>query len=38
MEYIKRPNATDKELEQEKRLLNEITERAEMLKSRYGIK
>jgi len=38
MNYIKRPGATDKEIKQEKQLLQDYTERAERFKQRYGIK
>lgn len=36
--YIGRPGATEKELNQEKQLLNYYTEKADRLKQRYGIK
>jgi hypothetical protein len=38
MNYIKRPEATDKEIEQEKQLLQYYTERAERLKQRFRIR
>jgi hypothetical protein len=38
MRYIERSEATDKEIEEEKRLIQDYTERAERLKQRYGIK
>ena len=36
--YIKRGNATDKEIEEEKCVLNNITENVNDLKQKYGIK
>ncbi|KDE26704.1 hypothetical protein BA81_14192 [Bacillus safensis FO-36b] len=35
--YITRPNATDKEITEEKRLLQKITCEVNELKNRYGI-
>ncbi|WP_312100215.1 hypothetical protein [Lachnoclostridium sp.] len=35
--YIKRPDATDRELNQEKTVLKKYTEEAEKLKERYRI-
>jgi len=36
--YIKRPEATEKEVEQEKRLLDAYKERVDYLKQKYSIK
>ena len=38
MKYIQRPEATQKEIEREKRLIQEYTEEAEWLKQKYKIK
>lgn len=35
--YIKRPNATEKELLEEKRLLDKVTVDVEALQEKYGI-
>lgn len=37
-EYIKRPEATEKDIEREEKLLEYYTDRAEFLKKKYGIK
>lgn len=36
--YIERPGATEKDIIQEKQLLKQYTDRAELLKERYKIK
>ncbi|MBS4190358.1 hypothetical protein KHA94_09105 [Bacillus sp. FJAT-49705] len=36
--YIKRPNATEKELLEEKRLLDKVTMDVESLQEKYGIR
>lgn len=35
--YIERPNATEKDIQQEKRLLEKITLEVDELKEKYGI-
>ena len=35
--YVKRPNATEKDIAQENRLLDKITNEVEEMKERYGI-
>jgi hypothetical protein len=37
LRYIERPEATEKEIAEERELLNEITGRIEFLKQRYSI-
>jgi hypothetical protein len=36
--YIKRPNATEKDVEQEKRLLEKITIEVDEMKEKYNIR
>lgn len=36
--YINRENASDKEIEEEKRVLKKVTEKVDDLKEKYGIK
>ncbi|WP_170140784.1 hypothetical protein [Oceanobacillus arenosus] len=36
--YMNRPNATDKEIEEERRLLEKVTDKVDELKEKYEIK
>lgn len=36
--YLNRPNATEKELSEEKRLLDKVTQQVDEMKEKYGIK
>lgn len=36
--YLNRPNATQKEIEEEKRLLYKVTTQVDEMKEKYGIK
>lgn len=38
MYYLERPSATDKEIEEEKYLLKQVSNEVEMLKQKFGIK